>query len=151
MAPDCDDIIFTYSASGDYWGFWRQIGLVENNSITFAITAVVDAAGTVTSAWSGGYQPQYYETALGGADDAPETSPETPPETPSAAGNLRDSGGPGKLSRSEITQLLQQNPMEPPDTIFDSDPCQTAPYAPGKVNSAALQAAVNRPPVCPPS
>lgn len=49
-----------------------------------------------------------------------------------------------KLSREEIIQLLNDNPLTLPDNVFVTEPSYTAPYAPGKVKQEALQAALDR-------
>ena len=66
--------------------------------------------------------------------------------TASAADTYLDSGADHlpKQSKTEIAQLLADNPHTLPDRIFDEQPSVSAPYTPGKVNPAALQTAVNR-------
>ncbi len=49
-----------------------------------------------------------------------------------------------KLSQSEITRLLADNPLDLPDNVLDSMPSCTAPFAAGSVKTEALQAAANR-------
>ncbi len=49
-----------------------------------------------------------------------------------------------KLSQEEIRQLLQDNPLDLPENIYDTKPSTSAPYSTGKVKDTALQAAVNR-------
>ncbi len=63
-----------------------------------------------------------------------------------AAESYRDSGSTTipKLSKSEIAQLLEDNPLTLPDDLFDSVPSCSAPYAAGKVKTSALQTATNR-------
>ena len=46
-----------------------------------------------------------------------------------------------KLSKTEIAQLLEDNPLTLPEQVFDEVPSCTAPYAAGKVKTEALQAA----------
>ena len=62
------------------------------------------------------------------------------------AGKDRKSGSTGmkKLSQSEITQLLADNPLDLPDNVFESTPSCTAPFAAGAVKTEALQAAADR-------
>ncbi len=49
-----------------------------------------------------------------------------------------------KLSKEEISELLQSNPDMQPDVLFDVAPHCSAPYAAGKVTDALLQSAANR-------
>lgn len=62
------------------------------------------------------------------------------------AGKDRKSGSTGmkKLSQSEITQLLADNPLDLSDNVFESTPSCTAPFAAGAVKTEALQAAADR-------
>ena len=62
------------------------------------------------------------------------------------AGKDRKSGSTGmkKLSQSEITQLLADNPLDLPDNVFESTPSCTEPFAAGAVKTEALQAAADR-------
>lgn len=66
-------------------------------------------------------------------------------ETANKTGN-RDSGDLDmeKLSVSEITSLLENAPLTLNGDVFDVKPSVNAPYATGKVNTTALQAAVDR-------
>ena len=133
-APSCDDIVFTYHPVDNfYWSFWRQIGY--KGSITYAITAIINPDGTLSSTWMGAYQAEKYGEAL---KDVVTDSGQ--PD----AGTMQDSGGLSKLSKSEITRLLQENSLTMPSNVFEREPSLTAPYAPGKVTDAALQTAVNR-------
>lgn len=56
----------------------------------------------------------------------------------------QSSGGLPKLTRGEITQLLEDSSLSLPASLFETDPSLTAPYAPGKVTHEALQAALDR-------
>lgn len=49
-----------------------------------------------------------------------------------------------KLTQEEIVQLLTENPLALPDGLYEEEPSITAPYAPGRVNPEALQAAAGR-------
>ena len=49
-----------------------------------------------------------------------------------------------KLTKEEIVELLENNPASMPETVFDAQPSCSAPYATGKVSSAALNAVLNR-------
>ncbi len=49
-----------------------------------------------------------------------------------------------KLSKEEISQLLEDNPLTLPEQVFDETPSCTAPYVAGKVKTEALQAAADR-------
>lgn len=68
----------------------------------------------------------------------------------SAVGNgsneFLDSGSTSmtKLSKEEIAQLLADNSLTMPTQVFDVQPSTSAPYSPGAVSNAALQAAVDR-------
>ena len=59
---------------------------------------------------------------------------------------LRDSGSASvdKLSREEIVQLLEDNPLTLPDEVFEEAPSCTAPYEAGTVKPEVLQAATDR-------
>jgi len=79
------------------------------------------------------------------AVDPNAVNTEEKPDT-SRAVALQESGSSGlsKLNQSEITQLLEENPLDVPNAVFETDPSLTAPYAPGKVSDASLQTAVDR-------
>lgn len=64
----------------------------------------------------------------------------------SATGSYRSSGSTSipKLSQAEIVQLLEDNPLTLPETVFDSTPSCSAPYAAGTVKTSVLQAATDR-------
>ena len=66
--------------------------------------------------------------------------------TSSGSNEFLDSGSTSiaKLSKEEIAQLLEDNPLTLPAQVFDVQPSTSAPYASGKVSVAALQAAVDR-------
>ena len=49
-----------------------------------------------------------------------------------------------KLSKEEISQLLEDNPLTLPEQVFDETPSCTAPYVAGKVKTEALQVAADR-------
>lgn len=49
-----------------------------------------------------------------------------------------------KLSKEEIVQLLEENPLTLPDNVFDQVPSCSAPYSTGKVKTSALQTATDR-------
>lgn len=61
-------------------------------------------------------------------------------------GKDRKSGSTGmkKLSQSEITRLLADNPLDLPDNVLESTPSCTAPFAAGAVKTEALQAGADR-------
>lgn len=73
--------------------------------------------------------------------------PEPPkPEPPQPSGGLRDSGSKSlpKLSRQEIQQLLDAAPSTFSGEPFLEAPSCSAPYAPGRLSPAYLQAAIDR-------
>lgn len=49
-----------------------------------------------------------------------------------------------KLTKEEIVQLLEENPLTLPDDVFEVEPSYTAPYTSGQIKQEALQAAFNR-------
>jgi len=49
-----------------------------------------------------------------------------------------------KLSKAQILQLLQDNPLTLPSVLFDEVPNCAAPYSLGKVKDSAIQVALNR-------
>ena len=49
-----------------------------------------------------------------------------------------------KLSKQEIADLLEENPLSLPQTIYQEEPVVTAPYQAGKVTEEALQVALDR-------
>lgn len=49
-----------------------------------------------------------------------------------------------KLSKEEIVQLLEENPLTLPDNVFDQVPSCSVPYSTGKVKTSVLQTATDR-------
>ncbi len=79
----------------------------------------------------------------------PQTQPEEPgePERPSVSSKgsiMTGSTSLSQLSKQEIIGLLEDNPLTMPSQVFDVQPSCSAPYAAGKLSSAALQAALDR-------
>jgi len=68
------------------------------------------------------------------------------PHMAGSANEMLDSGDitMKKMTKAEIAELLEQNSLDLPLTVYDEELSVTAPYAQGKVNNEALQAAVNR-------
>ena len=66
---------------------------------------------------------------------------------PAAAETVyQDSGGREfeKLSKKEIAALVEENPLDLPEQIYEVEPSLAAPYRPGTVKTEVLQAATDR-------
>lgn len=132
-----DNMVFTCStnySNGTFWAYHSLCGL-GTTTTTFAFICIIDADNTVRYAWEAASGNQYFETYLDkiAGIEAPEADP-----TQSGSTTLP------KLSKEEIAQLLVDNPLNLPANVFDAEPSVNAPYATGKVNEAALQAATDR-------
>ncbi len=140
-APDCTDVEFAYMASNatllrylELCGYTTTSGGYIHYSWTWAVVCIIDTDNNIRYSWMKASDNQNFATCLDKIAGI-----EVPDVDPTQSGSSRLP----KLSKEEIAQLLEENPLSSSTDYFVTQPTFN-PYTTGQIKTERAQEATDR-------